>query len=333
MRTLQKHRKILLRTMMSLLGLTAAAGALWWALFSLKPYGITPEALQARYEHKVPASRATAVRLGPVQQTTVGSTGAWATELRFASFDGSEVVGRLVLPDDPQRRDANAPPRPVLLALHGMNRTHWRWWLAEFKGRPTFESTHLLAEQALRRGHAVLALDARWHGERKDPLQPSFVSEMMDDLHLWGRREPYERLIVDTVKDYRMLLDWVQLQPQFDATRVRAAGYSMGAQMALLLAAADPRVRSVAAMVPPHVDNKVAVVAPINVAPRLKEVQVWLLTGHGDQYATAQQNAQLFAALPGPGRQHLSFPGGHLLAADYVAKLEEWWLEGGSTPR
>jgi hypothetical protein len=61
---------------------------------------------------------------------------------------------------------------------------------------------------------------------------------------------------------------------------------SMGAQMALLLAAMDTRVLSVAAMVPPHVDRKVAVVAPSTIASRLKDVEVWLLTGEDDEYAS-----------------------------------------------
>lgn len=35
--------------MASLLGLAALLGALWWALFGLKPDDISPEALRARY--------------------------------------------------------------------------------------------------------------------------------------------------------------------------------------------------------------------------------------------------------------------------------------------
>jgi dienelactone hydrolase len=127
------------------------------------------------------------------------------------------------------------------------------------------------------------------------------------------------------VRDYRVLLDWIVQQPPFDATQVRAAGYSMGAQMALLLAATDGRVHSVAAMVPPHLDRKVAVVAPSTLASRLATVEVWLLTADGDDYASRSDNAALFAALPGPARkQHLRFPGGHVLPPAYVDRLRAW---------
>lgn len=318
--------------MVTFLGLAGAVGALWWSLFSLKPYHITPEQLTARYAHATPASRSSPVQHGAVQRVTVGSTPAWAAELRFASFDGVPAVGRIVYPADPTPAGADRPPRPVLVALHGMGRTHWRWWQPEFKGRLTIESTHLLAERALQQGYVVLALDARGHGDRKHPERPLIARELLSNLHLWGQREPYERMIVDTVKDYRLLLDWAVQQPNLDARRIRTAGYSMGAQMALLLAGTDARVRAVAAMVPPHVDDKVAVVSPYSIAPNLEGVEVWLLTADDDDHADKSDNAALFAAMPGPHKQHLRFAAGHVLPAAYVEQLEPWLTQGSNAP-
>lgn len=312
------------RIMMIVFGLAGALAALWWAVFALQPYEVSPGQLTALYAHAKADTPVPQVQLGPVEPTTVGGTAAWARSLRYASFDGAWVIGRIVHPSDPSRPDALPSARPVLLALHAMGRTHWRWWLGEFKGRPTIESTHLLAERALQAGHVVVALDARGHGDRKDPQRPLIARELLRDLHLWGEREPYERLIVDTVKDYRVLLDWIEAQPHLDAGQVRAAGYSMGAQMALLLAGTDPRVRSVAAMVPPHLDCKVAAVAPISVAAWLVDTEVWLLTADDDEYASRSDNATLFAALQGPAIRHLNFPGGHVLPPGYVERLQPW---------
>jgi dienelactone hydrolase len=325
-----RYRRLIMVTA-TLLAITAALGALWWMIFALEPYDITPAQLAARYEHRTPGTGSPQVRLGNVEPVTVGATPAWAAPLQFASFDGTPAIGRIVYPADPRLPAAAGARRPVLLALHGMGRTHWRWWQPQFKGRPTIESTHLLAERALQAGHVVLALDARGHGERKDPARPLISSQLLRGLHLWGRREPYERLIVDTVRDWRVLLDWVQQHPQLDPSRVRAAGYSMGAQMALLLAGTDSRVRSVAAMVPPHLDAKVAAVAPATVAPRLAGVEVWLLTADDDEHAEAADNAALFAALPGARKRHLRFPGGHVLPASYVERLQPWLAQGPAT--
>jgi dienelactone hydrolase len=325
---LRTARKI----MFTLFGFAGALGALWWALFALKPYDITPELLAARYAHTstTAAPAPVALQLGALERITVGQTAAWASDFRMPSFDGAVANGRIVYPADPA---ALASPRPVLLGMHAMGRSHGRWSKAEFKGKRTIERTHLLAELALQQGYVVIALDAREHGDRKSADKPLTPRKLLRNLHWWGEREPYERLIVDTVKDWRVLLDWVALQPQFDRNNIRAAGYSMGAQMALLLAGTDDRVSAVAAMVPPGLTNRVATVAPLNVAPQLAAARVWLLTADNDDHASADENASLFAALPGAGKQHLRFAGGHLLPADYVERLLPWLAEAGRSSK
>jgi dienelactone hydrolase len=334
--------------MFTLFGFAGAVGALWWALFALKPYDITPEQLALRYAHAAtpapsptpalapsaeasapapaPAPAPVAVKLGAPQRITVGQTAAWASDFRMPSFDGAVANGRIVYPADPAQLGT---PRPVLLGLHAMGRSHVRWSEAELKGKRTIENTHRLAELALQQGYVVIALDAREHGDRKNADKPLTPRQLLRNLHWWGEREPYERLIVDTVKDWRVLLDWVVQQPQFDRSDIRAAGYSMGAQMALLLAGTDGRVSAVAAMVPPGLTNTVAVVAPRNVAAQLAATRVWLLTADDDEHASVHENAALFAALPGAGKQHLRFAGGHLLPADYVERLRPWLTEAG----
>lgn len=300
------------RFMAGLLGAAALAGALWWAVFGLRPYDPSPAELQAR--HAIAAAPPPQVQLGEVEALPGGHR---AQTLRFRSFDGAEVVGRLVYP-------AGADgPAPLLLGLHAMGRAHQRLLQADYKGRPTIEQTHRVTALALARGHAVIALDAREHGQRAAPGRKG--SDLLRELHWWGRREPYERMIVDTVKDYRVLLDWAVQQPGIDAQRIRAVGYSMGAQMALLLGALDPRIEAVAALVPPHVDDKVAVVSPQRLIAGLAGKRVWLLSADDDEHASAAQNQALFDALPGPDKQHLRFPGGHVLPEGYPERLRDWF--------
>lgn len=300
------------RFMAGLLGAAALAGALWWAVFGLKPYDPSPAELQARYA--VPPMAALPVQLGDAEPLPGGHE---ARTLRFRSFDGAEVMGRIAYPAGAEG------PVPLLVAMHGMGRAHQRMLQAEFKGRPTVEHTHRIAQLALARGHAVLALDAREHGERKHPAHT--LHNIMRDLDWWGRREPYERMIIDTVKDYRVLLDWAARQPRIDARRIGVAGYSMGGQMALLLGGLDPRIQAVAAIVPPHLDDKVALVAPRRVAGGLAGKRVWLLSADDDEHASAAQNQALFDALPGADKQHLRFSGGHLLPEDYPQRLRGWF--------
>ncbi len=298
--------------MAALLGIAALTGALWWSLFGLKAQNPSPEALQARHAHAtLPGLQ---VKLGEVQLLPGGHR---AQSLRFRSFDGQEAMGSIVYP-----AQAHGPV-PLLLGLHAMGRNHHRLLQAEFKGRPTVEHTHQISALALARGHAVLALDAREHGERKNPAHT--VLDIMNDLHWWGRREPYERMLIDTVKDYRVVLDWALQQPGIAPAGVRVAGYSMGGQMALLLGALDARITAVAAIVPPHVDDKLAFVSPQRLRDGLAGKRVWLLTADDDEYASASDNQALFDALPGADKRHQRFAGGHLLPAHYIDSLRDWF--------
>jgi dienelactone hydrolase len=287
------------------LGLAAVAAAVWHFVW-LKPYSVTPAELQARYAYK--------------EQLTPG--GAHAVDLRLQSFDGALLTGRIVYPSDPATATR---PFPVLIGLHAMGRGHMRWWHAELNGRPTIEQTHRITQMALQQGYAVVAIDARAHGERRPLGQPHPARRAMRDMHWFGQRAAYEQMIIDTVRDHRVLLDWLVAQPHLDAQRIRAAGYSMGAQGALLLAGLDARVQAVAAMVPPHLDDNVAAVAPLNLVAGLQGKRVWLLTADEDDHASPQQNQALFDAIPSQDKQHLRFASGHLLPTDHVEKLADWF--------
>jgi dienelactone hydrolase len=288
----------------TLIGLAAIAAAIWHFVW-LKPYSVTPSELQARYAYK--------------QAFTPGD--GHSVDIRLPSFDGELLHGRIVYPGDPAQQTR---PFPVLIGMHAMGRTHRRWWQAELNGRPTIEQTHRLTQMALQQGYAVVAIDARGHGERRHLGQMQLAQRAMRDMHWFGRRQAYEQMIIDTVRDHRVLLDWLAEQPHLDAGRIRAAGYSMGAQGALLLAGLDDRVKAVAAMVPPHLGDNVAIVAPINLIGGLQGKRVWLLTGNEDDHASEQQNQALFDAIPSQDKQHLRFESGHLLPQDYVERLADW---------
>ncbi|MFN4116389.1 MAG: alpha/beta hydrolase family protein, partial [Inhella sp.] len=195
---------------------------------------------------------------------------------------------------------------PLLIGLQAMGRAHQRWWDREFKGRETLAQTDRISALALARGYAELAIDARRHGMRKDVTGP--VSALM--------------------RDHRLLLDWVVSQPQFDHGRIAVAGYSMGGPLALLLGGVDARVSAVAAIVPPHLDDKGAAVSParlLRLSPGLAGKKVWLLSADDDEYASREQNQALFDALPGSDKKPLRFPGGHVLPADYAEQRRDWF--------
>ena len=295
-----------------LLTIGAVIGALaagWYALFGLKPYTVTMADVTERYAYVQPA----ALNFELKQDDSNGY------HFTYTSFDGAIVNGYMRLPEV---SISGAKPVPVLIGAHAMGRANVRWWQDSFKDRPTWESTDKIAAMALEKGYAVVTIDARNHGVRKDP--DNSIVDIINDLHWWGEREPYEQMLIDTVRDHRVLLDWLVTQPQFDVTHIDIAGYSMGAQVSLLLAAVDDRVRRVAAVVPPHVNDRTAIVAPLNMLQGLADNPVLLLTADDDEYASEKENIELYSALPNTSKQHYIFAGGHLLPADYVQRVEQW---------
>ena len=100
----------------------------------------------------------------------------------------------------------------------------------------------------------------------------------------------------------------------------------MGGQTSLLLAGVDQRIAAVAAIVPPHLDDKTALVAPKNIMPGLADNRVWLFTANDDEYADKAQNQALFDAIPSPNKMHFHFDSGHILPSDYIEDLTDWLL-------
>jgi cephalosporin-C deacetylase-like acetyl esterase len=303
-------KKMTMKTKLLTTGVAVAAlAAGWYAVFGLKPYSVTAADITERYAYAKPS----ALNFELKQDDSKGY------HFSYTSFDGAIVNGYMRLPAGVEH---GAEPLPVLIGAHGMGRSVVRWWQDSFKDKPTVEHTDKVASMALSKGYAVVTIDARNHGKRKDP--DNGIIAVMRNLRLWGENEPYEQMLIDTVRDHRVLLDWLNSQAQFDATRIDVAGYSMGAQVSLLLASVDDRVRRVAAFVPPHASNRTAIVAPLNALQGLADNPVLLITANDDKYASSKENMQLFNALPNADKQHYTFDSGHYLPGDYVQRVEQW---------
>ncbi|WP_163931256.1 alpha/beta hydrolase [Paraferrimonas sp. SM1919] len=287
---------------------TSTLALLWYMLFGLKSYQLTEQQLKYTFEYQEVNS-----------ELDFASVSDHEYAFTFSSFDGAQVNGRIKLPMTSKKQSE----LPIFIGLHAMGRSDNRWFSDSFKDRPTLEQTHTLANMALEAGNIVIAMDARNHGLRKDPQLT--IKQIMWGMHLWGKRQPYENMIINTVKDYRVLLDLLQQHPQFNADKVKIAGYSMGGHMALLLASADHRVTQVLSIVPPHLDDKTALVAPQNYLKNAAANKIWLVSANDDKYADIKDNQALFNLLKAGNKRHIQFEGGHVLPDGYPQQLHGWF--------
>ncbi|QUI63296.1 alpha/beta fold hydrolase [Pseudoalteromonas sp. A22] len=296
------------KAMLVVTGIIAGVAAVWYAVFGLKPYSVTSEELTQIYSYE---QKAVEVKLSPLKANHFA--------LEYTTFDGDKVNGHILYPSN---YDATKPI-PIMVGVHGMGRSDVRWIQESFKGRDTYEQTDELTKMALAKGYAVIAIDSRNHGKRKNPDYN--LIDVMRDIDWWGKREPYENMVIDSVKDHRVLLDWIATQPQFDQNQISVAGYSMGGQISLILAALDKRVDNVLSIVPPYLTNAVARVAIKNFATAVDSPKVWLVSADDDEYASERENEALFEAIASVKKHHVVIEGEHILPEGYYKELQGWY--------
>ena len=144
-------------------------------------------------------------------------------------------------------------------------------------------------------------------------------------MHFFGDKSDYENMIVNTVIDNRLLLDWIEQQPELDAQRIDVAGYSMGGQASLLLAGVDNRIRNILSIAPPFVDDNIAVTAPKNLVANIARGKVMMITGKRDDVASPEQNQLVFSQIGVADKQHIELDADHILPDSYIDNVKQWF--------
>ena len=289
----------------------AISFAVWYTFIALKPAPLAVSQIIPAYDY------------APIDLSSVASTQVDSNtyEISFPSFDGSLVKGQISYPTSCSNNC------PVVVGISAMGRNYNRWWIDSWKGRPTVTNVNKIGSAVLENGYALVAIDARYHGSRKDPSKT--LRSIMNDMIFFGDKSSYEEMIVNTAKDYRILLDWLESNSRLDSKKITVMGYSMGGQLSLLLGSIDPRVSQIVSIVPPYLDDKVALVAPKNVVPRIDdETNILLLTSDDDENATNAQNLELYDAITSKHKRHVVYEGSHILPDSYVDEVLGWLKAG-----
>lgn len=293
------------RILTGLVLLSVVSGSYYLFVAKLPVEQMTPEQINGKYQYQssfsnfdIPAERAD------------------SREFAFTAYDGERVFGQIMLPSVKQEKYR------VLIGIHAMGRSYPRWFKDSVKGRPTVTNVNKITELALEKGYAVVAIDARFHGKRKVEDKP--LTSIWNNLKFFGDKTDYESMVLKTVIDNRTLLDWIETQTYLDAENITVAGYSMGGQASLILAAVDTRIDDVIAVVPPFIDNTVAAVSPYNVAHQIDDGRVLFIYGTKDDVASLEENEMVFDAIATIDKELLAFNSEHILPENYVNAVGEW---------
>lgn len=224
----------------------------------------------------------------------------------------------------PKAENAAGQNRPKLaLLLHPMGVDQQFWWSEE---SPL--GADALTAKLLSLGYTVASLDARAHGQR-------YIDGFTPKQLIKKARSKAPRVYIDTiigsVRDYRSLLHWMResLQP----SEILVAGYSMGAQMSLLLASYEPSVSAVLAMVPPYVTSPTSPVAPRVHVNRIDHAEVLCLAGKQDPYSTEQQTVETFNSIQSTSKKIVWFDAGHRLPPEFLESANAFFTSLQSQER
>jgi dienelactone hydrolase len=159
------------------------------------------------------------VALSPQVEPMTSTNGIVEFYFSFASDAGDRVPGILMKP-------ANSPGRrPVVIALHGTG------------GSKT--DMLLLCHQLVAAGFIAVAIDGRYHGERKSSAgQEDYHDAIIRAWHGSGEHPFY----YDTVWDVMRLVDYLRTRADVDVHRIGLIGISKGGIETYIAAAADPRI-------------------------------------------------------------------------------------------
>lgn len=222
--------------------------------------------------------------------------------IRFTSDDGQAVNGLIAFPKNTK------PSSKLALALHPMGTDQQFWWSNKSPLAAQRMTSRLRAQ-----GYTVISLDARRHGER---ARDGFGSrELLKRAH---SAEPrlYIDTIIGSVRDYRIILNWAE--NEFNPNEVLVMGYSMGAQMSLLLASFEPSVSTVVAMVPPYVGSPTSPVAPRIHVTRITDARVLWLAGSNDPHSDRDQTQATFDLIASAHKRLTWFDAGHRLPPEFL---------------
>ena len=251
-------------------------------------------------------------REAPLQAESLGKRDFAAYSREKIVFNGvqqSRVPGLLMLPT------AGSRPFPVVILLHGITGSKESWFEPDGWAYGPRVIDPLVAA-----GIAVLALDARYHGERGSEggyRVPNDINDIRD-------------FVVETVIEHRRAMDYLATRGDIDTTRIGLLGLSMGGMETFALTAVDSRVRVAVAGVTPigATRNFVTIpVAPQTFAGAIRTTPFLMLMGRTDEYYTVDEARQVFESLPSPRKELVFYESGHRMPPEYAAKAVSWLVQ------
>ena len=222
----------------------------------------------------------------------------------------------------------NNPQNRYVILLHGSGGSKNSWTI------PSNELTTKyvkLKDSLLSIGYAVIIPDSKYSGERSYEIDFAHLRS----LHTPQNGQKSINLFTTTVKDVRIIMDYLESRTGKTPCTFYAIGYSMGGKMAIQLNSVDNRLKAVVACVPPigavrilnkrfgltgtELDDKLLSVHDLFRYAKIQKAPICLLVGNTDRYYTEQEAKEFFDQITVKGKSLKIYESGHHLPASFIA--------------
>ena|GEM_PF-339796 len=213
-------------------------------------------------------------------------------------------------------------PLPCVLLLHGWSGSKEAFW--QDGG---YISGGNVRRALLDAGYAVLALDAQIHGDRISQNDFAPVNHFADPALDKTPRKGYftqREIYIQTTRDYRRAIDYLETRPDIIASRIGMLGYSMGGAQTFLLTGVEQRIKTSVAVCVPADRSKFSPIAPQNFTAGIGDRPFLMIMGTTDEMCSLDQARGLYAFIDSSKKELIFIDGGHRLPPDYVPHAIEW---------
>lgn len=204
----------------------------------------------------------------------------------------------------------------VVFLLHGITSSKDIWW----QGSGPYSLVREYREQLLEQGYAVVAVDARFHGQRAH--QGAYRSAKL--LAVEQKPHGLRDLVVNSVIDLRRVIDYLQSRPEFAQARFGSLGISLGGIHSMAFAAADSRIEFTVPIFPPPMAPAPAwPVFPMGIAQQLN-TSTLLLLADKDEWYSLDQGKALFDKIASDDKTLMILASQHDPEVTQAKKVMQW---------
>ena len=184
-----------------------------------------------------------------------------------------------------------------------------------------------LKDSLLTLGYSIIIPDAKYHGER------SYEANFASPLTFFSSQDSQKarNLFSTTVKDIRIIMDYIQSKSDNSSTTFNVVGYSMGGIVTILLNSVDDRLNRVVVCVAPldvqkaskrigmNEDNakNMESISPKNYAI-LQIAPITLLMGTKDGWYTKEEAQDFFDKITIKDKSLKFYESGHYLPNEFI---------------